>query len=60
MRALPPAREQEPTEEEWAILALIREQRARAAGAAGGAARHEGRCQPRTPSTPWRLTSSEP
>eukprot|EP00961_Rhodomonas_salina_P227527 3076202-Rhodomonas_salina.1 len=34
-------RDQEPTEEEWAILAQIREQRARAAEAAAGAARHE-------------------
>eukprot|EP00961_Rhodomonas_salina_P186160 2513351-Rhodomonas_salina.1 len=31
MRVLPPVREQEPTEEEWVILAQIREQRARAA-----------------------------
>eukprot|EP00961_Rhodomonas_salina_P179829 2426934-Rhodomonas_salina.1 len=41
MRALPPARDQELTEEEWRILARIREQRARVAEAAEGAARHE-------------------
>eukprot|EP00961_Rhodomonas_salina_P077228 1035650-Rhodomonas_salina.1 len=35
-------RDQEPTEEEWEILAQIREQRARAAEAAAGAALHEG------------------
>eukprot|EP00961_Rhodomonas_salina_P284176 3841081-Rhodomonas_salina.1 len=51
MRALQPARDQEPTEEEWVILAQIREQRARAAAAeaAAGAARHEeerGRVRP--------------
>eukprot|EP00961_Rhodomonas_salina_P033223 447272-Rhodomonas_salina.1 len=49
MRALPPARDQEPTEEEWAILARIREQRARAAEAAAGAALREedrGRMRP--------------
>eukprot|EP00961_Rhodomonas_salina_P261162 3529504-Rhodomonas_salina.1 len=41
MRALPPARDQEPTEEELVILAQIREQRARAAEAAAGAARRK-------------------
>eukprot|EP00961_Rhodomonas_salina_P154797 2085129-Rhodomonas_salina.1 len=49
MRALPLMRDQEPTEEEWAILAQIREQRARMAGAAVGAAWHEeerGRMRP--------------
>eukprot|EP00961_Rhodomonas_salina_P070420 945408-Rhodomonas_salina.1 len=49
MRALPLMRDQEPTEEEWAILAQLREQRARAAEAAEGAARREeerGRMRP--------------
>eukprot|EP00961_Rhodomonas_salina_P238295 3220900-Rhodomonas_salina.1 len=39
MRVLPPMRDQEPTEEEWEMLAQIRERRARAAEAAAGAAR---------------------
>eukprot|EP00961_Rhodomonas_salina_P086315 1160059-Rhodomonas_salina.1 len=38
MRALLPARDQDSMEEEWAILAQIREKRARAAEAAAGAA----------------------
>eukprot|EP00961_Rhodomonas_salina_P156425 2106333-Rhodomonas_salina.1 len=48
MRALPPARDREPTEEEWAILDQIREQRTRVAEAAEGAARREerGRMRP--------------
>eukprot|EP00961_Rhodomonas_salina_P187573 2531642-Rhodomonas_salina.1 len=49
MRALPPARDQEPTKEEWASLAQIREQRARMAEAAAGAAQYEeerGRMRP--------------
>eukprot|EP00961_Rhodomonas_salina_P137514 1850025-Rhodomonas_salina.1 len=41
MRVLPQMRDQEPTEEEWEILAQIREGRARAVEAAEGAAQHE-------------------
>eukprot|EP00961_Rhodomonas_salina_P110132 1482366-Rhodomonas_salina.1 len=48
LRALPPTRDQELTEEEWEILAWIRERRARAAEAAEGATRREegGRMRP--------------
>eukprot|EP00961_Rhodomonas_salina_P194747 2629566-Rhodomonas_salina.1 len=40
MRALQPMRDQEPTEEEWEILAQMLERRARAAESAAGAAQH--------------------